>query len=157
VASKLYGPHLTAPGAALPAPQQAMEAPGVIIPDHVPAAYRQISDDARRCADIVTLATIAGCTGMWVAIRLADGGYDGCIYDTREAAISHQLRPQLCTYVKVAPTHMPVYEAQALLDYWRELSTANVRDDDPAQPMPLMPLLAGDRRRQIRALKRGRR
>jgi hypothetical protein len=126
-----------------------------MIPAHVPAAFRAPDDASRRCADAVNLAAIAGCTGMWVAIRLADGRSDGQVYDTREAAISHQPRPEFCTFVQVPPDGMPDHEAQALLAYWRELHDANVRDD--AQQMPLIPLLARDRRRQLAILKKGHR
>ena len=128
-----------------------------MIPDHVPAQFRQASDAAKRCADIVTLASIAGSVGLFVAIRLSDGGYDGALYDSREDAIRHQLHPERATYVLVPPGGMQPYEAEALLDYWRKLADAGVRDDDPAVAMPLMPLTAADRRRQIRALSKGRR
>lgn len=127
-----------------------------IVPDHIPAQFRQASDAARRCADRVNLARIAGCTGMWVAVRLADGGGDGNVYDSREAAIRHQPRPEFCTFVKVPPDGMQDWEAQALLDYWRAVNDAGVRDDDPDLQLPLMPLTRRDRRRQIRALARGR-
>lgn len=127
-----------------------------IVPAHIPARFRQASDEARRCADRVNLARIAGCTAMWVAIRLSDGGSDGAIYDTRDAAIRHQPRPDYCTFVQIPPDGMQDHEAQALLDYWRALRDRNVRDDDPGLLLPLMPLLARDRRRQIRALAKGR-
>lgn len=126
------------------------------MPDHVPAEFRQPSDAAKRCADTITLASIAGSVGRFMAIRLADGGSDNALYDSREDAIRHQLRPQFCTYIKVPPGGMQPYEAEALLDYWRKLNDANVRDDDVNVPMPLMPLTARDRRRQIRVLSKGR-
>jgi hypothetical protein len=128
-----------------------------LIPDSVPEQFRQPSDAAKRCADIVTLASIAGMAGKFMAIRLQDGGSDQVPYDTREDAIRHQLNPERCTYVLVPPSAMGAHEAEALLDYWRKLADSGVRDDDPAVPMPLMPLLAADRRRQIRALSKGRR
>lgn len=128
-----------------------------MIPDYVPAQYRQPSDAAKRCADTISLAAVAGDAGRWMAIRLQDGGSDQAVYDSREDAIRHQLRPQFCTYVKVPPDGMPAHEAEALLAYWRALNDASVRDDDPQVPMPLMPLLAADRRRQIRVLSKGRR
>lgn len=128
-----------------------------MIPDSVPAQFRQPSDAAKRCADIVTLAAIAGLAGKFLAIRLQDGGGDSVGYDSREDAIRHQLHPERCTYVLVPPGGMPAHEAEALLDYWRKLADSGVRDDDLATPMPLMPLLATDRRRQIRALSKGRR
>lgn len=128
-----------------------------IVPDHIPAQFRVASAAAQRCADRVNLARIAGCTAMWVAIRLADGGGDGNVYDSREAAIRHQSRPEFCTFVQVPPDGMQDHEAQALLDYWRAVHDAGVHDGDPALLLPLMPLTRRDRRRQIRALARGRR
>ena len=119
-----------------------------------------ISDAARRCADIVNLHAVAG--GLlaegeerWVAIRLSDGGSDGAVYDSRAAAIAHQLRPEYCTYVLVPPDGMQPQEAEALLRYWRALVDAHVRDDDPSMPMPLMPLTVRDQRRQIQVLAKG--
>ncbi len=128
-----------------------------MIPDNVPAQFRQPSDAAKRCADAVNLAVVAGFAGRWLAIRLQDGRGDAAIYDSRDDAIRHQLRPEYCTYVLVPPSGMQAHEAEALLDYWRKLNTAGVRDDDPAVPMPLMPLTPADRRRQIRVLSKGRR
>jgi hypothetical protein len=129
----------------------------VIVPDQVPAAFRVVSDAARRCADAVSLAAVAGAVGMWVAVRLEDGRTDGSVYDTREAAIRHQRGLSAYTPVRVAPGGMQVYEAEALLDYWRKLHQANVRNDDPGLLLPLMPLTRRDRRRQIRVLAKGRR
>lgn len=128
-----------------------------IAPEHIPEQFRQASDEARRMADAVNLARIAGAIGMWLAVRLQDGRTDGNIYDSRAAAIEHQPRPDLCTYVQVPPSGMSDWEGQALLDYWRALRAHNVRDDDPGVLMPLMPLLAADRRRQILALAKGKR
>lgn len=125
------------------------------IPDHVPAQFREPSDAAKRCADIVTLAMIAGHAGSFVAIRLQDGGYDSTLYDCREDAIRGQLHPEHCMYVLVPPDGMPAHEAEGLLQYWRTLHDKAVRDGDAEQPLPLMPLLAADRRRQINALVKG--
>lgn len=129
----------------------------MIVPDGVPAQFREPSDAAKRCSDAVNLAAVGGGAGFWLAIRLQDGGTDHGIYDTRQAAIRHQLRPEHCTYVQVPPDGMNPFEAEALLDYWRKLRDANVRDDDPGLTLPLMPLTAADRRRQIRVLSKGRR
>lgn len=123
-----------------------------MVPDGVPEQYRQPSDAAKRCADIVTLASIAGNAGRFMAIRLQDGGSDQVAYDTRADAIRHQLHPERCTYVLIPPGSMPAHEAEALLQYWRAVS-AVARDGDPDVILPLMPLLVADRRRQIRALK----
>ena len=117
----------------------------------------QYSDAARRASDIVNLHIVAEPenAGRWVAIRLSDGGSDGAVYDSREAAISHQLRPQYCTFVQMPPDGMSPKEAEALLKYWRALVDANVRDDDIYTPMPLMPLTQRDQLRQIRVLAKG--
>ena len=129
----------------------------MIVPDGVPEQFRQPSDAAKRCADAVTLAAIAGGTGMWVAVQLADGRTDRNVYDSRAAAIRHQHSPENCTYVQVQPGGMRAHEAEVLLDYWRKLRDANVRDDDPKLLLPLIPLTAADRRRQVRVLAKGRR
>lgn len=129
----------------------------MIIPDHVPQEFRHPGDAAKRCSYAVCLAASSGCAGRWLAIRLQDGGCDHVPYPTREDAIRHQLRPEHCCYVLVPPDGMQPWEAEAFLDYWRKLHSANVRDDQPDVRLPLMPLTAGDRRRQIRVLAKGRR
>lgn len=113
-------------------------------------------DTARRCSDTVTLHVLAGSVGLWCAIRLGDGGSDGVVYDTREDAIRHQLRPQYCTFILIPPDGMSPQEAKAVLGYWRALVDGGIRDDDPAMPMPLMPLTARDQARQIAILTKGR-
>jgi len=128
-----------------------------LIPDYVPAPFRQPSDAAKRCADIVTLASVAGSAGCYVAIRLSDGGSDRVPYPSRPEAISHQLHPERCMYVLVPPDGMPAHEAEAVLDYWRRLADAGVRDDNPDLLLPRMPLTRRDRARQIKVLKKGRR
>lgn len=113
------------------------------------------SDAAIRCSDIVNLHVMAGGVGRWCSIRLSDGGSDGAIYDTREQAISHQLRPEYTTQVLIPPDGMSHQEAEAVLKYWRALVDANVRDDDPRLEMPLIPLTRRDIARQIQILTRG--
>jgi hypothetical protein len=62
-----------------------------------------VTDAARRMSD-----TINGLVAFndpwdlrrcWIAIRLADGGFDGNLYATREEAILHQLDERFCAYV----------------------------------------------------------
>lgn len=115
----------------------------------------QYSDAARRASDIVNLHVIAGSVGQWCSIRLSDGGSDGAVYESREQAISHQLRPEYTTQVLIPPDGMSPQEAEAVLKYWRALVDANVRDDDPRLEMPLIPLTRRDIARQIQVLKRG--
>jgi hypothetical protein len=110
------------------------------------------SDAARRCADIVTLASIAGRTGQWLAIRMSDGGYDGVTYDHRADAVRHQLHETQCAYVKIPPGGMTPVEADAFLSYHRALYDAGFRLPDPEFALPLMPLTAKDQQRQIRVL-----
>lgn len=100
----------------------------------------------------MTLASIAGAVGRWVAIRLSDGGSDGVPYDMRADAVRHQLHETQCCYVKVPPGGMTPKEADAFLEYNRTLYSAGFRMPDPEFNMPLMPLTARDQRRQIRAL-----
>jgi hypothetical protein len=113
------------------------------------------SDAAKRCADIITLAAIAGQVGKWAAIRLSDGGYDNALYDLRSDAVRHQLWEKQCAYVKVAPGGMTAMEAEAFLDYNRKLYDAGFRMPDPDFAMPLMPLTAKDQKRQISVLAKG--
>lgn len=120
-------------------------------------AEPRYSDAARRCSDLVNLHAVCGHVGHWLAIRLSDGGSGSDVYDTREDAIRHQLRPEYCTYVQIAPDGMNPREAEAVLNYWRTLVDHGVRDDDPKLLMPLMPLTSRDQARQIRILARGRR
>ena len=117
----------------------------------VPKLY---SDAAHRCSDIITLAAITGNTGKWVAIRMCDGGSDHVLYDTRADAVRHQFHEQLCAYVKVVPSGMSPMEADAYLDYPRQLYDAGFRLPDPEFQPPLMPLTKPDQAKQIQALSR---
>jgi len=61
------------------------------------------SDAAKRASDIVnayvTFVPPEELRHKWVAIRLADGGYDGVLYDSKQDAVRHQLDEYLCAYV----------------------------------------------------------
>jgi hypothetical protein len=120
------------------------------------AAPPTYSDAARRCADIVTLHTVCGQVGRWVAIRLSDGGSDGAVYDTRADAVRHQLHEQLCAYVKIQPDGMSARAAHEFLRYHRDLYDAGFRLPDPEFAPPLMPLTRRDQERQIKVLAKGR-
>lgn len=128
----------------------------MIIPGQVPAAFRVASDAACRCADAMSLAAVAGAVGRWIAVRLEDGKTDHNVYDSREAAIRHQRGLSAFMVLQVQPGGMQPYEAEAVLDYWRKLHAANVRDNDPGLLLPLMPLTRRDRARQVRVLAKGR-
>jgi hypothetical protein len=100
----------------------------------------------------VTLAAIGGAVGCWIAVRLSDGGSDGSLYDTRADAVRHQLHETLCAYVKVPPGGMQPNEADIFLNYHRDLYDKGFRLPDPDFALPMMPLTAKDRKRQIRIL-----
>ena len=112
----------------------------------------QLTDSAKRCADIVTLHAVAGSAGKWCAIRMADGGHDGTVYDTRADAVRHQLHEQLCAYVLIPPGGMQPSEARAFLGYHRALYDAGFRLPDPETVVPFMPLNKRDQQRQIAVL-----
>jgi len=99
-------------------------------------------DAARRCADVTTLAAMAGDGGRWLAIRLSDGGSDGAVYDTRAEAIRHQLHESQCAYVRVQ--EMTVAEAATFLTFARRAYDAGFRlcdpDDERAPSSPILTL-----------------
>lgn len=69
--------------------------------------------------------------GKWVAIRLADGGSDGVLYDTRRDAIAHQMHERQCAYVRVPSDDMSPKSAQVFLDFTRQCYDANIPMADP--------------------------
>jgi hypothetical protein len=117
------------------------------------------SDDARRMADAITLHAVAGNGGKWAVITLADGRpRDLVAYDTREDAVrSTRWNRDYFVYILIQPDGMQPKEAEAFLSYARQLHDAGFRLPDPAdtiQPDITMPLLAQDRKRQIKLLTR---
>lgn len=97
------------------------------------------SDPARRCSDIVTQAIVDGYAGWWVAIRLSDGGSDGTLYASREAAIRYQLHETLCAYVCIPYDSMTPREADIFLKFHRHCYDAGYRLQDPGDPEPVIP------------------
>lgn len=77
------------------------------------------SDAAKRMADTISLHTVSGNSGKFVAIKLHDGDSDGVLYDSWNEAVSHQLHEQMCLYIKVPPAGMTPQEADSLLRYAR--------------------------------------
>lgn len=96
-----------------------------------------ISDAAKRASETITMHAIAGGRGKFVAIRLADGGSDNVLYDTRDDAIKHQLFEEYCCYVFVPPCGMTVKEAEAYLQLNRDLYDAGWHMCDPALINPV--------------------
>ncbi len=69
--------------------------------------------------------------GKWVAIRLADGGSDGVVYDSRRDAIRHQLHERQCAYVRIPLDDMSPRSAQTFLDFTRQCYDAGIPMADP--------------------------
>lgn len=95
---------------------------------------QQEIDAARRCSDAVTMQlTVHGfsAAGKWIAVRLADGGSDAKLYDTKQQAIDHQIHENLCAYICIVPTGMPVQDALSFLRTTRRLYDAGMRLSDP--------------------------
>lgn len=97
-----------------------------------------VTDAARRAYDVV-----AGYVGIvpfelrvkcWIALRLADGGSDGVIYDDRRECIRHQSDEKLCAYFtyRTAPNGFSSQkDAQLYLDYHRMAYDQGFRLPDP--------------------------
>lgn len=69
--------------------------------------------------------------GKWVAVRLADGGSDHVLYDTKADAVRHQLHEFQCAYVCIPPLGMPPADAERYLTVTRQMYDAGVRLADP--------------------------
>jgi hypothetical protein len=109
-------------------------------------------DAARRMASAVTLAAMNGGAGRWLAVKLQDGGSDHVHYDSRSAAMTHQLSPEYSTYVLIPPDGMTTGQADRVLAFWRQCYDQGFRAVDPRDDIPSMPLTRPDGRRQIRLL-----
>jgi hypothetical protein len=119
------------------------------------------TDDAKRCADNVNLHYQAigwDAIGKWVAIKLADGGSDSVLYDTKRDAVRHQSDEFLCCYVKLIPHAMTVCEAQTFMKVHRKAYDAGWRHADPdarhGGKQLIRQMRNEDIARQIRAMQR---
>lgn len=97
-----------------------------------------VTDAGRRAFDIVnayvTFTPWEQRIRSWVALRLADGGSDGTLYDSRREAVRHQADEQLCAYFSYrgAPNGFASRtDAQLFLDYHRMAYDAGFRLPDP--------------------------
>lgn len=95
---------------------------------------RAETDRARRMSDTIRGHIAEGHSGFWCAVRMSDGGSDGIVYDSRVAAINHQLREDQCCYVKIPPDDMPPAACAAFLRINRGLYAAGHRLIDPEAP-----------------------
>ena len=101
----------------------------------------QHSDPARRASEQVTLHLLADrdrAINSWCAIRLSDGGSDGILYDSKAAAVRHQLHEFQCAYVKIPPDGMGPREAEIFLKFNRQLYDAGMRIADPDKDLEVI-------------------
>lgn len=100
-----------------------------------------VTDAAKRAYDIVN--AVVHYTDwsyrirLWVALRLADGGSDGTLYESRREAVRHQAHEQQCAYFSYrgAPNGFASHkDAQLYLDYHRHAYDNGARLPDPDAP-----------------------
>lgn len=96
-----------------------------------PRHDHQYSDAANRASDCIRIHILARMAGKWAAIRLSDGGSDGIVYDSKSAAIRHQLHETQCMYVKIPWDDFPPVHAERFLDIHRKLYDSGFRLQDP--------------------------
>lgn len=96
-----------------------------------------ITDASRRAADIVNSYAIFvpydQRVRSWIAIRLADGGHDGTLYESKRDAIRHQPDEFLCAYFSYrdSPGGTNPRDMQLWLDIHRAAYDAGMRFIDP--------------------------
>lgn len=109
-----------------------------------------IDDASKRMADninaLVTFTPAWELRTKWLAIRLSDGGYDGTLYDSRDAAIDHQLDERFCAYVCMATMLQGAkpLDCAIFLEYHRQAYDAGMRLHEPEAPQLIMPTLGYD-------------
>lgn len=96
-------------------------------------------DAAKRMADTIRLhQAVVGkdelLSGRYVAVRLADGGSDGVLYDTRAEAINGQRNsPSRCAYFQVPLQRWSEATCDTLLWYVRGCYDSGFREDPSHQ------------------------
>lgn len=111
----------------------------------------KIDDAAKRMSDIinglVTFTPAWELRSKWIAIRLADGGYDGNLYDSRDAAIDHQLDERFCAYVLMQSMLQGAkpLDCAIFLEYHRQAYDAGMRLHEPEAPQLILPTGTYDR------------
>lgn len=106
-----------------------------------PAGHRlRAPDAARRAADVMRLHQVALSSdelmaGRYVALRLSDGGSDNIVYETRAAAITHQLHETMCLYMRIPLTPISDAELDTLLWYARRKYDSGHRESPDSQLM----------------------
>ena len=97
-----------------------------------------VTDAARRAFDIVNsyvhFTEFEHRVKCWVVLRLADGGSDGTLYESRREAVRHQSDEKLCAYFSYrnSPNGFASRkDAQLYLDYHRMAYDQGFRLPDP--------------------------
>lgn len=105
-----------------------------------------VTDAAKRMSDninaILTYTPWEARNG-WMAFRLADGGSDGTLYDTRADAIRHQSDEKLCAYfcLKSAMGGTNARDCQLFLNVHRHAySVDGGHMAEPAAPQLIVPV-----------------
>lgn len=105
----------------------------------------QVTDAARRMSDtingVITFSRAWEICNSWMAFRLADGTSDGVIYDTRQAAISHQSDERLCAYFcfRSAMGGTKPLDCQIFLNMHRHAYDNGGGLSEPQAPQLIMP------------------
>lgn len=100
----------------------------------------EIGDAAKRMSGIIngliTFHQVWDIQSKWIAIRLADGGSDGVLYDTRDDAISHQLDERLCAYTALQSMMggAKPLDCAIFLEFHRQAYDAGMRLHEPEAP-----------------------
>jgi hypothetical protein len=100
-------------------------------------ASREDYDAAHRLSDIMRgIAhdyTVEEIFSGYIAVRLSDGNWDGNLYDSHKAAVSHQSDPKLWAFVSTrhAATGMSPQDAHAFLTFNRLAYANGFRLTDP--------------------------
>lgn len=122
----------------------------------------QWPDDVRRVSNEMTLHSLAGAKGKWLAFSMADGRpLDHVPYDTwGDAVRAAKWDRDNYMFMQVTPDGMGPAEASAMLGYARSLSRAGFRVPGPdwegGELSSFRPATAHDRRRMARQLITGR-
>jgi hypothetical protein len=105
----------------------------------------EISDPAKRMADVINgLVTFNDPWHLrqcWIAIRLADGGFDGNLYATREEAIRHQSDERFCAYAWMGNmlSGAKPLDCAIFLEFHRQAYDSGMRLHEPEAPQLIMP------------------
>lgn len=96
-----------------------------------PRGGKPHSDDAKRTADAYNLhltASGVAAVGRFIAVRLADGGSDGALYDSSREAVRHQHHNEhRCMVIRLRPNRMSPCEAEVLLTHHRKQHDRSMR------------------------------